>query len=176
MMQRAAIYSRYSSDLQSHASIDDQIRLCSEKAKSENWQIVNSYTDAGISGASLMRPGIQALMQDAMNGKFDIVLAEAMDRLSRDQSDIAGFYKRMEFAGVKVITLSEGEINTMHIGLKGTMNALFLKDLADKTRRGLSGRVMLGKSGGGLAYGYKVIKQFNAKGETIKGDREIDEA
>jgi hypothetical protein len=38
------------------------------------------------------------------------------------------------------------------------MNALFLKDLADKTRRGLRGRVELGKSGGGLCYGYKVTR------------------
>lgn len=38
----------------------------------------------------------------------------------------------MEFAGVKIITLSEGEISTLHIGLKGTMNAMFLKDLAEK--------------------------------------------
>ena len=48
------------------------------------------------------------------------------------------------------VTLAEGEINELHVGLKGTMNALFLKDLAQKTRRGLEGRVRQGKSGGGL--------------------------
>ena len=37
------------------------------------------------------------------------------------------------------------------------MNALFLKDLADKTRRGLRGRVEAGKSGGGNSYGYDVV-------------------
>ncbi|MBT2970532.1 MAG: recombinase family protein [Candidatus Thiodiazotropha sp. (ex Ctena orbiculata)] len=176
MTQRISIYARYSSDLQSDASIEDQIRLCSEKAASEGWEVINCYTDAGISGASLMRSGIQALLAAAMKGEFDILLAEALDRLSRDQEDIAGIYKRMEFAGVKIITLSEGEISSLHIGLKGTMNAMFLKDLADKTRRGLRGKVENGKSGGGLAYGYKVVKQFNASGDAIKGDREIDEA
>ena len=175
MTQRISIYARYSSDLQSDASIEDQIRLCSEKAASENWKIINCYTDAGISGASMMRPGIQSLLAAAMNGEFDILLAEALDRLSRDQEDIAGIYKRMEFAGIKIITLSEGEISSLHIGLKGTMNAMFLKDLADKTRRGLRGRVEKGKSGGSLAYGYKVVKQFNAQGEAIRGDRAIDE-
>ncbi|TNC82824.1 MAG: resolvase [Oleiphilus sp.] len=175
MTQRISIYARYSSDLQSDASIEDQIRLCSERADSENWKVVNCYTDAGISGASLMRPGIQSLLSAAMNGEFDILLAEALDRLSRDQEDIAGIFKRMEFAGVKIITLSEGEISSLHIGLKGTMNAMFLKDLADKTRRGLRGRVENGKSGGGLAFGYQVVKQFNAQGEAIRGDRTIDE-
>ncbi len=175
MKTRVSIYARYSSDLQSDASIEDQIRVCSEKANSENWKIMNCYTDAGISGASLMRPGIQSLISASMRGEFDIVLTEALDRLSRDQEDIAGIYKRMEFAGVKIITLSEGEISSLHIGLKGTMNAMFLKDLADKTRRGLRGRVEKGKSGGGIAYGYKVVKKFTPAGELIRGDREIDE-
>jgi site-specific DNA recombinase len=175
MTQRIAIYARYSSDLQSASSIEDQIRLCNEKAAAQGWEIQQCYTDAGISGATLLRPGIQALMQAAMNGEFDILLAEAMDRLSRDQEDIAGLFKRMEFAGIKIFTLSEGELSSLHIGLKGTMNALFLKDLADKTRRGLRGRVEKGKSGGGLAYAYQVVKQFNANGEAIRGDRSIDE-
>ena len=53
------------------------------------------------------------------------------------------------------------------------MNAMFLKDLADKTRRGLRGRVELGKSGGGIAYGYRAVKQFDANGERVRGDHEI---
>lgn len=80
----------------------------------------------------------------------------------------------MQFAGVTIITLSEGEINNLHIGLKGTMNAMFLKDLADKTRRGLRGRVEKGKSGGGITYGYNVVKAFDANGEPICGEREIN--
>ncbi|SFU18872.1 recombinase family protein [Mesorhizobium sp. YR577] len=56
------------------------------------------------------------------------------------------------------------------------MNALFLKDLADKARRGLRGRVENGKSGGGLGYGYGVVRQYDANGEPIRGNREIVEA
>ena len=77
-------------------------------------------------------------------------------------------------ADVKMFTLSEGEISELHVGLKGTMNALFLKDLADKTRRGQRGRVEAGKSGGGNAYGYDVVKKFDANGEAVRGDRTIN--
>jgi site-specific DNA recombinase len=175
MTTRIAIYARYSSDLQSDSSIEDQVRLCSKRANAEGWKVVNCFSDAGLSGASMMRPGIQSLLNSAINDEFDILLAEALDRLSRDQEDIAGIYKRTEFAGVKIITLSEGEISSLHIGLKGTMNAMFLKDLADKTRRGLQGRVEKGKSGGGLAYGYRVPKKLNAQGEAIRGELSIDE-
>ncbi|MFK4873754.1 recombinase family protein [Novosphingobium sp. ZW T3_23] len=172
---KVAIYARYSSDNQRDASIADQLRICRLHAEKSGWQIVEEYTDHAISGASLLRPGIQALMADAARGHFDLVLAEALDRLSRDQEDIAGLFKRMAYADIKILTLSEGEITHLHIGLKGTMNALFLKDLADKTRRGLRGRVEQGKSGGGNAYGYDVVKALDDHGELARGARTVNE-
>ncbi|MBW9091979.1 recombinase family protein [Rhizobium wenxiniae] len=173
---KIAIYARYSSDNQRDASIADQLRMCRLHAEKQGWHIVEEYTDHAISGASLLRPGIQALISDATRGRFDLILAEAMDRLSRDQEDIAGLFKRMSYSGVNIFTLSEGEVSHLHVGLKGTMNALFLKDLADKTRRGQRGRVQAGKSGGGNAYGYDVVKKLGSNGEPIRGDRTINEA
>ena len=173
-MTRIALYARYSSDQQREASIEDQLRLCRLHAEKQGWSVADSYHDRAVSGASLIRPGIQALLTDALRGRFEVVLAEALDRISRDQEDVAGVFKRMAFAGVKIITLSEGEITHLHVGLKGTMNALFLKDLADKTRRGLRGRVEAGKAGGGLCFGYDVVKRNDAAGEPIRGERRIN--
>jgi site-specific DNA recombinase len=153
---RVALYARYSSDQQRAASIDDQFRECRAFAEREGWTVVEEYSDAAISGASSHRPGLQALVRDAR--RYDIVLAESLDRLSRDMEDTAGLFKRLSFNNVKIATLAEGrDIGHLHVGLKGTMNALFLKDLADKTRRGLRGRVEAGKSGGGRSYGYRVL-------------------
>jgi DNA invertase Pin-like site-specific DNA recombinase len=174
-MTRVAIYARYSSDKQREASIEDQVRLCQERAAREGWKVVKRYQDQAISGASLMRAGIQALMQDAQGRKFDLVLTESLDRISRDQEDIAGVYKRLRFAGVKMVTLSEGEIAELHIGFKGTMGALYLKDLADKTRRGLRGRVEAGRSGGGNSYGYDVVVRYQENAEPERGERKINE-
>ncbi|MEH3117151.1 MAG: recombinase family protein [Methylorubrum populi] len=85
-------------------------------------------------------------------------------------------FKRLRFAGVSIVTLSEGEINELHVGLKGTMNALFLKDLALKTHRGQRGRVEAGKAGSGrAAYGYRTVHQLDANGEPIRGERVIVE-
>lgn len=53
-------------------------------------------------------------------------------------------------------TISEGRVTELHIGLKGTMNQMFLTELGIKTRRGLVARVKAGHSGGGKCYGYKV--------------------
>ena len=177
MSTRVAIYARYSSDNQSVASIDDQCRVCHVYATREKWRVVSIYKDPAISGASVtLRPGVQALLQDAHRKKFDIVLAEALDRVSRDQADIAILFKHLRFAGVQIVTLAEGEISELHVGLKGTMNALFLKDLAAKTHRGMQGRVEKGKAGGGLCYGYDVVKRTNSEGEPLRGERAINEA
>jgi site-specific DNA recombinase len=93
--------------------------------------------DYAISGATALRPGYQALLSDARLGVFDIVVAESLDRFSRDQEHIAAFFKLMSFAGIAIATLAEGVITELHIGLKGTMSALYLKGLAKKTHRGL---------------------------------------
>ncbi len=171
---RAAIYARYSTDLQSAASIDDQVRLCRERLQRDGHELVKIYSDRAVSGATLIRTGIQLLMQDATRGGFDFVYAEALDRISRDQEDVAGIFKRMVFAAVTLVTLAEGEITELHVGLKGTMNALFLKDLAQKTRRGLRGRVELGRSPGGNAYGYDIVRTLGPEGAVDTGKRCIN--
>ncbi|WP_374383960.1 recombinase family protein [Dongia sp.] len=174
-MKRAAIYARYSSDLQSPTSIEDQVRLCRRRASEIGAEVVDVYSDAAISGARLLgRPEIARMLKDAKAGRIDIVIAEALDRLSRDQEDIAAIYKRLAHAGVTVLTLAEGEISPMHIGFKGTMNALFLKDLGMRVRRGQSGRVKAGRAPGGLVYGYRVVPRFDEKNEPVRGLREVD--
>lgn len=173
---RAAIYARYSTDLQRDASIDDQVRSCKARIDKEGRVLLTTYTDRAISGSIRMRPGYQKLLQDARSGELDVVVAEALDRLSRDQEDIASLYKHLSFSGVRLITISEGEINELHVGLKGTMKALFLKDLAEKTRRGLEGRVREGKSAGGLCFGYDVVRGHDAHGEPIHGGRTTNDA
>lgn len=172
---KAVVYARYSSENQRDASIEDQLRLCRLHAERQGWTVVSSYSDRAISGASLLRPGIQKLIADAAKQTFEVIITESLDRLSRDQEDIAGLYKRMRFVGVQIVTLSEGEVSELHIGLKGTMGALYLKDLADKTRRGLRGRVENGKSGGGNSYGYDVVRSVGADGQPVTGERMINE-
>jgi DNA invertase Pin-like site-specific DNA recombinase len=173
---RAVIYARYSSDNQRDESIEDQIRVCRGIIDAKGWSLASVYSDAAISGATTLRPGYQKLLEDARGGVFDVIVAEALDRLSRDQEDVASLYKHLSFAGVDLVTVAEGEVNELHVGLKGTMNALYLKDLAAKTRRGLEGRVRQGRSGGGISYGYDVIREVDASGEPVRGGRSINDA
>jgi len=172
---RAVIYARYSSALQSDTSVEDQVRLCRDLIVRHDWTYLHAYADRAISGASALRPGYQRLLEDARAGQFEIVVAEALDRLTRDQADTATLYKQLTFLGIRIVTLAEGEVSELHVGLKGTMNALFLKDLAHKTRRGLRGRIEIGRSGGGLCFGYDVVNENNDDGNRNAGARRINE-
>ena len=156
------------------ASIEDQVRLCNQHIADQKWAIAGTFEDRAISGASALRPGYQSLLALVRQGNIDVVLAEALDRLSRDQEDVAALFKIVRFAGAKLITLAEGEISELHIGLKGTMNALFLKDLALKTKRGLEGRINKGRSAGGNAYGYDVVREYGPDGPIDRGRRTIN--
>jgi DNA invertase Pin-like site-specific DNA recombinase len=95
---RAAIYARYSSDLQRDASIADQVRSCEARIGKEGWTLVATYTDHAISGSTRMRPGYQKLIEDARSGEFDVAVAEGLDRLSRDQEDVAALHKHLSFS------------------------------------------------------------------------------
>lgn len=155
-MLRAAIYARFSTDHQSERSVDDQIILCRTYADNHGLQVVAVYDDKAKSGASVYgRDGLLNLISDANQGRFDVIIVEALDRISRDMEDLAGFHKRMSFKGIQIRAVHDGEVNTVLVGLRGLVGQMFREDNAHKVRRGLSGRVKSGLSAGGQAYGYR---------------------
>lgn len=86
---RAVIYARFSSENQRDASHDDQQRLCRSLIEQRGWNCHRTYTDRAMSGGSAFRPGYQQLLEDAASGSFDVLVAEALDRLTSDQADVA---------------------------------------------------------------------------------------
>ena len=169
---RAVVYARYSSDNQRAASIEDQLEVCRRYIASQGWTLTATYADRAQSGASRFRPKFQRLLADAEARGFDIVVAEAVDRLGRKLADVADFFDRLTFHGVKLHVTSSGEVTPMHVGVMGMMAQAYLADLRDKTRRGQLGRARAGRVPGGVAYGYAVAPG-DASGA---GARSIDAA
>lgn len=170
---RCAIYARFSSDLQDMRSITDQVDLARRYAATRSLKVSGVYEDAGISGASAInRPGLQKLIADAGAAKFDVIVTESLDRLSRSQADIATIYEKLSFLGVRIETLADGHVSEIHVGLKGTMAALFLKDLAQKTRRGQIGRLKAGRIPGGRSFGYDVVVSADDRGRRVINEAE----
>lgn len=157
-MKRAAIYARFSTDLQNERSIEDQVALCRAYAQREGLDVIATYEDRARSGGSLFgRDGVAALMRDAADRRFEVVIVEALDRLSRDMEDLAGIYKRLSFAEVQLRAVHEGAVDELLVGMRGLFGQYFRKDLKDKIRRGMAGRVRDGQVQAGLAYGYAAV-------------------
>lgn len=85
--KRAALYVRVSTDRQ---TVENQIRELTTIAERRGWRIVETYQDAGISGAKGReeRPGLDQMLKDARRHKFDVVLTWALDRLGRNLGDV----------------------------------------------------------------------------------------
>ena len=151
---RAALYARYSSDNQREASIADQLRSCRLHAERQSWTIVAEYSDHAVfrrlddprRRSSVARRRLETTLQRCSPSRW--IDCRATRRTPPPCS--SGWLPRH-----RIVTVAEGEIGDLHVGLKGAMNALYLKDLAQKTRRGLEGRVRAGRCGGGLCYGLR---------------------
>lgn len=155
-MRRAALYARFSTEMQSDRSVDDQLTLCEEFATRQGLSVVGRYEDRARSGTTTFgRDGLSRLLQDARGGSFDVIVVEALDRLSRDQEDLAGLHKRLTFMGIEIIAVHDGRADALQIGIRGLVSSLWITDLKHKIRRGMVGRVKDGRLAGGRAYGYR---------------------
>src|SRR5262245_41531202 len=100
-----AIYARYSSDRQDERSIDDQVRRCREYIAQQggNPDAAKVFPDFAISGASLDRPGFEAMMASINAGSIKAIVTEDMSRISRDFADSALIFKRLQFKQVPLV-------------------------------------------------------------------------
>src|SRR5207342_2483551 len=108
--KRAALYVRVSTDAQ---TVENQIRELRQVAKRRGWDVVEVYSDAGISGAKGRngRPGLDSMLKDASRRKFDIAMAWAIDRLGRSLVDLLGTIGHLEACGVDLY-LDQQSIDT----------------------------------------------------------------
>lgn len=173
-MKQAAIYARFSTDLQDERSIEDQVTLCRKYAERESLEVVAEFDDRARSGGSILgRDGLLALMDKARERAFEVVIVEALDRLSRDMEDLAGIHKRLSFLGIEIRAVHEGVVNTVLVGLRGLVGQLYREDNAHKVRRGQAGRVSKGLSAGGLTYGYESVPGDPGKRAIAQEEAEI---
>jgi DNA invertase Pin-like site-specific DNA recombinase len=110
MPKRAAIYVRVSTDKQ---PIENQVTTLRQIAERRGWQVVEQYSDAGISGAKGRdgRPGLDQMLKDASRRKFDVIMAWAIDRLGRSLIDLLGTIQTLEASGVDLY-LDQQSIDT----------------------------------------------------------------
>lgn len=93
--KRAALYLRVSTDRQ---TVENQAKALETIAAHRGWEIVATYSDKGVSGAKGRkdRPQFDQMLTDAQRGKFDVIMAFALDRIGRSLSDLLHTIKHLE--------------------------------------------------------------------------------
>jgi site-specific DNA recombinase len=148
MILRCAAYARYSSDLQSPLSIDDQLRICREYAKSRGFVFLEEhvYVDEAVSGVGADRPGLGRLLNAALSAarSFDVILLDDSSRMARNTKDALTLFERLNFAGIRLIAVSQGidsdnEQAHVLVTVHGMVDSLYVRNLPRKRIVGWKG-------------------------------------
>lgn len=160
---RAAIYLRVSTDEQvTGYGLDVQRERCRAQAVAKGWQIVNEYTDEGISGTKdeTQRPGLASLLQSAKDGEIDAVIVLALDRLARKTLIVLKLVEKLSDYKVTIVSCKESlDTSTPQGQFVLTMFAAVAQlerdTIVQRTTAGRDVRGALdGEKGGRLPLGY----------------------
>ena len=155
----AAIYARFSTEKQNEASIGDQIRVCERTAAAQDLAVIARFNDEAVSGGTADRPGYQSLLAAARVGEFQIIIAEDISRLWRNRAEAGVRSAELEDLGVNLLTASGIDTRRDGYGLllaiQTAMAEYQRREISYRTKRGLEGLALAGKSTGGRCYGFQ---------------------
>lgn len=127
---RCAIYTRKSTDEgldQDFNSLDAQREACEayiQSQRSLSWKVIpKQYDDGGISGGTIERPGLKALMADIEGGKVDLVVVYKVDRLTRSLTDFSRIIDVFDARNVSFVSVTQ-QFNTASSMGRLTLNML----------------------------------------------------
>ena len=159
---KAILYSRVSTDAQERdgTSLDTQERACAEYAIEHGWEVVRRVRDTD-SGALLEREGLSELRDAVRRGMADVIVAYAVDRLSRSQNHIGLLFDEFEGAGVALAFVTERfedtAVGRFILAARAFIAEVEREKIAERTMRGKEERARSGRipqaTGRGL-YGY----------------------
>src|SRR6267378_3562904 len=168
MNQAAAIYTRVSSDRQKESdTIASQTAALVEYAKAHGYAVPPEwiFQDEGYSGASLVRPGLEALRDLAAQGQITTVLIYSPDRLSRKYAYQVLLGEELSRCGVEVVFLKSpagsSPEDQLVVQFQGMIAEYERAQIAERSRRGKRYRAQQGVVNvlSGAPYGYQYMRK-----------------
>ena len=138
-----AIYARVSTEGQ---SIEKQKTLLPQYARDQGWKVIDIYIDNHISGATISkRPEFQRLLADMRAKRFDVVLVEKHDRMSRSERPLEQgiILQEISDSGIPIISPSEGSMDVST--WEGDLLATLKLKMAAKERSDIASRMKTGR-------------------------------
>src|SRR5437016_9100182 len=167
MNKPAAIYARVSSDRQKeNQTIASQTAALREYAETHGYLVPAEWVfeDEGCSGASLVRPGLEAMRDLAAQGQIEAALVYSPDRLSRKYAYQVLLVEEFARCGVSLVFLKSPSGETpedqLLVQFQGMIAEYERAQIAERTRRGKRYKAQQGRVSvlGGAPYGYRYIK------------------
>ncbi len=160
-MKTAVIYARYSSENQTEQSIEGQLRVCGEYAKTHDILILDTYIDRAMMGTNDNRPDFQRMLKDSAKKNWNYVLVYKTDRFSRNKFEMATHKNTLKQNGVKVLSatefIPEGPEGIILESMLEGYAEYYSAELSQKVKRGMNETRLKGNfTGGRVLYGYKV--------------------
>ena len=168
MTRPAAIYARVSSDRQKeNHTICSQLAALEEYAGSHGYLVPPEwrFQDEGYSGATLLRPGLEALRDLAAAGHIEVVLVHSPDRLSRKYAYQVLLAEELSRCGVELVFLKAPSGATpedqLLVQFQGMIAEYERAQIAERSRRGKRHRAHQGSINvlSGAPYGYRYVKK-----------------
>src|ERR1700730_1219978 len=168
MEKTAAIYARVSSDQQKeNHTIQSQTAALIEYAKTHGYTVPSQwqFQDEGYSGATLLRPGLEAMRDLAGAGQIAAVLIYSPDRLSRKYAYQVLLAEEFSRYGVELVFLRSPSGATAEdqllVQFQGMIAEYERAQNADRSRRGKRHRARQGQVNvlSGAPYGYRYIRK-----------------
>lgn len=113
--QRAAVFARLASSQQNAISdLNGQVFSCRKYAQELGVEVVRVYKHVGVSGAGAWRPDLEELLRDATARKFEILILEDLDRLSRNAAEVIDMVGKLEELAIPVCTVGRGYVTSLN--------------------------------------------------------------
>lgn len=141
---RCTFYARVSTEKEEQQnSLMNQIEYFTDYIQHQNnWSYVEGYIDDGISGASVeKRSSFLQMIQDAQDGKFDLILTKEISRFARNTVDSIQYTRELLKSGVGVYFLND-QINTFLPDAE--LRLTIMSSIAQEEIRKLSERIRFG--------------------------------
>ena len=184
-IKRVAIYCRVSTIEQAEEgySIKEQEMLLMEFCEKQGYEVVQVYSDAGISGKDIThRPAMRKLLQDATERKFDLVLTWKINRLSRNLQDSLEIINTLEKYNITYKSYSEPFVTDnpagkMQFQIMSLVAEFERNTISQNVKMGMCAKAKAGEWCGGIApLGYKWVQIESTQHSSRKKSRlEIDE-
>ena len=139
-MKKAGIYVRVSTADQ---HVESQLYDLRELAAKRGFEVVKEYQDCGVSGRRARRPGLDALMADARQHKFAVVLVAAFDRVARSTRHFLQVVDELDSLDIAFISRREG-INTDEHNPMGRLFLTIIGSIAELESGLIRERVLAG--------------------------------